>query len=56
MSQVVTTVYRIDAATLRFIAESAYVSAFFDGADDALPYGSWRDGRAALRRLANTAE
>jgi len=53
VSQVETTVYRIDAATLRFIARSERISAFRDLAEDALPYGIWRDGRAALGRLAD---
>ncbi len=52
VTQVATTVYRIDVATLRFIAQSARVSAFYDVPQDALPYGVWRDGRAALERLA----
>jgi hypothetical protein len=52
VTQVGTTAYRIDAATLRFIAQSARISAFYDQPDDALPFLLWRDGRAALERLA----
>lgn len=52
VSRVDTTVYRIDAATLRYIAQSARISAFHDVPDDALPFAAWRDGRAALGRLA----
>lgn len=55
VSLVDTTVYRVDAATLRYIAESAQVSAFHDVPDDALPFAMWRDGRAALGRLAENA-
>jgi len=45
-------VYRVDAATLRYIAQSTRVSAFRDVPDDALPFTMWRDGRAELGRLA----
>jgi len=55
VSEVATTAYRIDAATLRFIAESARVSAFLDQPGDGLPYALWRDGRAALARFAINA-
>ncbi len=53
VSQVETTAYQIDAPTLRFIAESNRVSAFYDSADDALPYALWRDGRPALQRFVS---
>lgn len=56
VSQVATVAYRIDAATLRFIAESGRVSAFIDQPGDALPYALWRDGRAALARFAGSAQ
>ena len=52
VSAVATTAYRIDAATLRYIAESARVSAFVDERGDELPYVLWRDGRDALARFA----
>jgi hypothetical protein len=52
VSQVDTVVYRVDVATLRYIAQSTRVSAFRDVPDDALPFSMWRDGRAALARLA----
>ncbi len=52
VSTVATTAYRIDAATLRFIAESRRVSAFIDERGDDLPYVLWRDGRDALARFA----
>lgn len=52
VSRVDTTAYRIDTATLRYIAQSARVSAFRSVAEDALPFAMWRDGRAALGRLA----
>ena len=52
VSRVDTTAYRVDATTLRYIAQSARVSAFRDVAEDALPFVLWRDGRAALGRLA----
>lgn len=55
VSAVATTAYRIDAATLRFIADSARVSAFIDEPGDELPYVLWRDGRAALARFAASA-
>lgn len=52
VSQVETTAYGIDAATLRYIAQSARIGAFYELAGDALPYSLWRDGRAALLRIA----
>jgi hypothetical protein len=55
VSRVETTAYRVDAATLRYIAQSARVSAFRDVPDDALSFAMWRDGRAALGRLAEEA-
>jgi hypothetical protein len=56
VSDVSTTAFRIDAATLRFIAQSARVSAFIDQRGDDLPYSLWRDGRAALERFATIAQ
>jgi hypothetical protein len=55
VSLVDTTAYRVDAATLRYLAQSTRISAFHDVADDALPFAMWRDGRAALGRLAEAA-
>jgi hypothetical protein len=55
VSLVDTTAYRVDAATLRYLAQSTRISAFRDLADDALPFTMWRDGRAALGRLAEEA-
>ena len=52
VSTVSTTAYKIDAATLLFIAQSGHVSAFIDQPGDGLPYSLWRDGRAALERFA----
>jgi hypothetical protein len=52
-ARAVTLAYRADAAVLRYIAESARVSAFFDAPGGDLPYSVWRDGRAALARLAD---
>lgn len=52
VSTVSTTAYKVDAATLLFIAQSGHVSAFIDQAGDGLPYSLWRDGRAALERFA----
>lgn len=54
-SRAATVAYRADAAVLRYIAESARVSAFFDTPGGDLPYALWRDGRAALGRLAESA-
>ncbi len=55
VSLVDTTVYRVDAATLRYIAQSERISAFHDVPDDALPFAMWRDGRLALGRVAEDA-
>jgi hypothetical protein len=55
VSLVDTAVYRVDAATLRYVAESARVSAHRDVAGDDLPFSMWRDGRAALGRLTEAA-
>ena len=38
-----------------YIAQSERISAFRDVPDDALPFVMWRDGRAALGRLADAA-
>lgn len=56
VSAVSTTAYKVDAATLRFIAQSGRVSAFIDQPGDGLPYALWRDGRAALERFATATQ
>jgi hypothetical protein len=50
-AHVITTFYETDAATLEYLGASDYLSASYsDGF--ALPFALWRDGRAALRRMA----
>lgn len=51
ISEVSTTAYAMDGPTLRFIAQSARISAFFDRPGEDLPYLLWRDARAALERF-----
>lgn len=50
-ANVVTTAYAVDPATLDFVASSRHLSAAFPESRLTLPYGLWKDGRAALRRL-----
>lgn len=41
--------YRVDEATLRYLADSQRISAFYADARGALPFALWADGRAALK-------
>jgi hypothetical protein len=49
----VTTAYAVDAATLEFVASSRQLSAALPDSRLALPFGLWRDGRAALQRFVD---
>lgn len=46
--------YRTDVATLRYIAGSQKISAFYADARGALPFAMWADGRAALGLFAQS--
>ena len=50
-SDVITTVYAVDDATLEFVANSAHVSASFPESRLTLPFTLWSDGRPALLRF-----
>jgi hypothetical protein len=50
-AEVLTSLYPIDAETLRFLAGSSRISAAFPQSQPPLPYAMWRDGRAAQLRL-----
>jgi hypothetical protein len=47
----VTTAYAVDPATLDFVAASRQLSVAFPESRLTLPFGIWKDGRAALQRL-----
>lgn len=49
VTDVVAIAYRIDEATLRFVAESERISGFYSDARGALPFALWADGREALK-------
>lgn len=50
-AEVVTTLYPIDADTLRYLATSQTLRAALPQGQPPLPYALWRDGRPALLRL-----
>lgn len=52
-ADIVTTLYEIDAETLRYIAASRVITASFPNSF-ALPFTLWKDGRTALDRLLDT--
>jgi hypothetical protein len=51
VSQVATSAYKIDPQTLRYLASSKQVSAFYVDTRATLSYALWQDGRAALQRF-----
>jgi hypothetical protein len=55
VSRYATLAFAIDAATLRFLASSIDVYAYFDAPGGAAPYREWRDGRAPMLRLIDAA-
>ncbi len=49
VTDVAAVAYRIDEPTLRYLANSQRVSAFYSDARGALPFVLWADGREALK-------
>jgi len=49
----VTTLYKVDAATLEYVAESRQLTASFPDSRFSLPFLLWREGRPALLRFTN---
>lgn len=47
--------YRIDQATLRFLAHARRLRLQVEGDGDARPFEVWQDGRSALAQLASVA-
>jgi hypothetical protein len=47
--------YRIDQATLRFVAHARRLRLQVEGDGDARPFEVWQDGRSALAQLASVA-